>query len=922
MKAHILNYKQYLSIFVFCIISTILLVYSNFSSRETLTIELILVLSLLLIFITSKLDYLRRKNEQTQEITDLNASILNNIIENMPVVVFAKDVKNGYRFSIVNKKAEEYFKVDSQDAIGKTDFELFAEDEAKFFRSTDISVIASGEVLDIPCEQLTIEDNVYFVHTKKIPIFNHNGDPLMLLGIFEDITEQRRNEAELKEYRLHLENMVETRTQELSAAQKKAENLNNLKSEFLATMSHEIRTPMNGILGMAELILTAKPNSQVETYAQTIINSGETLLNIIDDILDFSKIESGKLSLDPMPVDLLEIADDLATLYSVKARDKALELAVRYVPGSEQFVFADPNRLRQILGNLINNAIKFTHKGHILLHIEEDKTAENSDEYAQMIFSVKDTGIGINEEAQLKIFDKFTQADTTTTREFGGTGLGLTICKSLVELMGGTIAVESTQYEGSIFTIRLSMPRNRNTPALSKKSVALPKGLRILVVDDLAAVRLAVAEQLTAGGAMVDVAANGQAALEKMIAAQKNNEKFDMCLIDYLMPAMNGEMLASAINDHPLLRDTCLIMMTAAGNPLADDQFVTKGFSAYIAKPISSRILAESIGKIWKHYASGDKKTLIKIDLHAPMLSQCCAVDYDLSHIKILVAEDNLVNQVFIREILETMNAQYCIVANGHEALNMIRKEPFDLIIMDCLMPEMDGFEATREIRKLQDVHVIAPIPVLALTANAMKGDREKCLEAGMDDYLSKPVRQDELKHKIFTLLGLHLEKENQQRTQQRTQQSAQQSMQQPATIAQSGLQDLIDPQAVLSARHILKNKYDEMLTLYLNTSRGQISDIQKAFAFKNYEEIIRPAHTLKSTSRQMGALMLSEIAQSIEYAAKNAAEAAENHPQSMRIIEAALGTIEPTYLKTSAALTSSDTQGEQDAQQQNSQQQ
>lgn len=290
-------------------------------------------------------------------------------------------------------------------------------------------------------------------------------------------------------------------------------------------------------------------------------------------------------------------------------------------------------------------------------------------------------------------------------------------------------------------------------------------------------------------------------------------------------------------------------------------------------------------------------------------------MDYDLSHIKILVAEDNLVNKVFIREILETMNAQYCIVANGLEALNMIRKEPFDLIIMDCLMPEMDGFEATREIRKLQDVHVIAPIPVLALTANAMKGDREKCLEAGMDDYLSKPVRQDELKHKIFTLLGLHLEEGNQQRTQQ----IVQQTKQQPATIAQSGLQDLIDPQAVLSARHILKNKYDEMLTLYLNTSRGQINDIQKAFAFKNYEEIIRPAHTLKSTSRQMGALLLSEIAQSIEYAAKNAAEEAENHPQSMRIIEAALGTIEPTYLKTSAALTSSDTEG---AQQQNSQQQ
>ena len=515
-------------------------------------------------------------------------------------------------------------------------------------------------------------------------------------------------------------------------------------------MSHEIRTPMNGILGMAELILGARPSNQISGYAKTIINSGESLQKIIDDILDFSKIEAGRLELDPMPVDLLELADETALLYSVKARDKAIELAVRYVPGSEQFIFADPVRIRQILSNLVSNAIKFTDKGHVAITIEEIKNPGLAADQVTMKFSISDTGIGLSQEAQRNIFEKFAQADSSTTRKYGGTGLGLSICKRLVKLMDGKIGVESCENEGSTFWFEITCKRNTQESHIQPKPPVL-KDVKVLVVDDLSVIRQIVSEQLTAAGMYCDVAESGAEALNLIQSAILDDDPYEIIIIDYLMPEMNGEMLACAINDHPEMCNACLVMLTAAGNPMGDNQFAKKGFSAYIAKPIENKALIEALSIVWQRYKDGEKGVLIRIDTGNLGKEYTHDDGIKLKGADILVAEDNLVNQVFIKEILEEMECNYTIVSNGVEALQAVQDQEFDLIIMDCLMPEMDGFEATHEICKLKEAgQTRVYMPIIALTANAMKGDREKCLDAGMDDYITKPVRKKELKEMLY----------------------------------------------------------------------------------------------------------------------------------------------------------------------------
>lgn len=665
-------------------------------------------------------------------------------------------------------------------------------------------------------------------------------------------------------------NEVVNHIDDADAQRIKAEEINRLKSEFLATMSHEIRTPMNGILGMAELILGVQPTRQIEGYARTIINSGETLLNIINDILDFSKIEAGKMELDPMPVDMLELADDVGALYSVKARDKALELVIRYVPGSEQFVYADPLRIRQILGNLVNNAIKFSDRGHITLTIEEEKDIQKDEGFVYLKFSVRDTGIGLSPETQKRIFDKFSQADASTTRKYGGTGLGLSICQSLVELMGGSIGVESIEGTGSLFWFTLPLRRNTEKSHILPKSPSL-EDLRVLIVDDLPVIRKLVSEQLSSTGMRCSVASSGMEAMEMMKQAAATGKAFDIAIIDYLMPDMNGEMLACAINDHEKLRDTCLIMMTAAGNPLADDHFGEKGFSAYIPKPIQSKALIESIEIVWSHYQEGHKNVLIQLDTFRRQKDGAMPDEPVLPKAHVLIAEDNLVNQVFIKEILEEMKSTYVVVSNGQEALDALKFSAFDLIIMDCLMPVMDGFEASRIIKEMKNNGKIkSSLPILALTANAMKGDRERCLDAGMDDYITKPVRKRELKNCVY-----HLVTGKDAPGSKQADAGPNESWpparviafeKKPETIDTS----VLDSDAVASAKNILKTKYPEMVQVYLQSCRERLDEIDAALKSGTVRDIIRPAHTLKSTSRQMGAFRLADLAQDMEAGAKS----------------------------------------------------
>ena len=843
----------------------------------------LVIFSLLFLIITYKnFQKVRLEEEKSKHDALINKELLQKIIDNLPTVLFGKNIQDGYRYNLINKTAEEFFGNKREDVIGKTDYDYFSKQEADFFVETDRNVVTTGQIVEVECEQVTTAKGTLMAKTKKVPIFADDGTPLMLLGMAEDITEKIKIEKELENYREHLENIVKDRTEELQKATEKAEEANKLKSQFLATMSHEIRTPMNGILGMAELIQGAQPSLQIESYARTIINSGESLQQIIDDILDFSKIEAGKIEIDPMPVDLLNLTDELGKLYSVKAREKAVELVIYYVPGSEQFVFIDPVRLRQVLGNLVTNAIKFTDKGHVCITVEEIKSNTSDPDIVDLKFSVSDTGIGLTEGAQKNIFDTFVQADNSTTRKYGGTGLGLSICKSLVELMDGDLAVESQYGQGTTFSFVLSLKRNR-TMTLTKPQAHVLQNVRALIVDDLKVIRELVKEQLRYTGMICDSAATGDEAIALMQKAYDDGNPYQIIILDYLMPDMNGEMVAAAIYDEPHLRDACLVMLTAAGNPMADDQFVKKGFSAYIAKPVSNQTLIDGLATVWDKYSNGATQELIQIDTVAFGKVEEHTESLRLENYKILVAEDNLVNQIFIKEILEEMNPTVTIVSNGLDALDIVQKEKFDLVIMDCLMPEMDGWEASSAIKSLQANGTIDPFPIIALTANAMKGDREKCLEAGMDDYLAKPVRKNDLKTVIHNMLNLDAISNDLH------------------TDTQSTDRSVLDDEAVLNAKSILKEKYAEMVDIYIQNSRERIEEIETAIENDNVDGLIRPAHSLKSTSMQMGAVSLSDIAKTIEAEAR-AFQQNEVNSNASNIISINIEKLRPALSKTQKA--------------------
>lgn len=678
----------------------------------------------------------------------------------------------------------------------------------------------------------------------------------------------------------------------LKEAREKAEEASRLKSDFLATMSHEIRTPMNGIQGMAELILSAKSDEQARDHAHTIIQSSEILLRIIDDILDFSKIEAGRMEIEPMAVDMMALADDVIAINIEKAREKALELAVRYVPGSEQFVFADPVRMRQILGNLLSNAIKFTESGYIVLTIEEIKESLSSSDKTILKFSVADTGIGMNEKAIARIFDKFSQADCSTTRKYGGTGLGLSICQRLIQMMGGEIGVESIEGQGSTFWFTMPFARNESESHTPSRPLVL-KGARILIVDDLPVIRQLLTEQLSASGMICASAADGQIALEMMQDAADESRPYNIVLVDYLMPEMNGKMLGKAIKEYQDFQNSCLIMLTAAGMPSNDDSFAGV-FSAYIAKPIRGKNLVESLATILEAYEGGARDTLIRIDAHSPSKGRYDKTHLRLPSTRILVAEDNLVNQTFIRKTLEEMDASFTIVSNGQESLDAVQREDFDLVIMDCLMPVMDGFEAAQEMRKLKNQGLLrAGLPIIALTANAMKGDRERCLEAGMDLYLTKPVRKKALQEVVYSLIT----GENPQKAEAKI------------IPFQNGVEnaepEILNMGAVKEARETLEDEYSEMLEIYIGNSLDYIGDISEALDKGDIESVIRPAHTLKSTSRQMGAIQLSEKAREVEYIAKAIRNGTTESGETIRDLMVLTEEIKNIYEETRAAFIS-----------------
>ncbi len=553
-------------------------------------------------------------------------------------------------------------------------------------------------------------------------------------GIVRDISERKAAEIKLAEY-----------TQQLEAARVQADGANQMKSEFLATMSHEIRTPMNGILGMTELMMETGLSNKQAGYLRTIMGSTETLLTIINDILDFSKIEAGKVELEPLPIDLMTLAEDVAMLLMPRAQEKELEMIVRIVPGTPCHLIADPTRIRQIISNLLGNAIKFTEKGHILLQIEKDEAVTNKPGVAGIRISVTDTGIGIQEDVQKRLFQKFMQADASMTRRFGGTGLGLAICRQLTEMMGGKIGLKSKAGEGATFFFTLALPLSEH-PHRKKPAPDVLKDLRMLVVDDVEDNNTLLKEHLQENGIICATCKSGSEALSMARKAAADGKPFDMLIIDYLMPEMDGLALAKHLRSDKQLKETGLIAITSASGRVKPGQFRKAGYSALLGKPFRIHDVIEVLSLIRQAYAVGNQGVFITEDnLNSLRGATVNFRNLSFKGLNILLAEDNRVNQGYVIEMLESVGCKVSLAVNGREAVKMSSENDYNLILMDCEMPEMDGFSATRAIRAQEKKSGAKHVPIVALTANAMKGDCEKCQKAGMDDYLTKPMRKNQL---------------------------------------------------------------------------------------------------------------------------------------------------------------------------------
>jgi len=690
--------------------------------------------------------------------------------------------------------------------------------------------LLAGEKFAYDAKATTRSKTSIDIQVAVAPLLDDTNECVGRIAVARDVTQHKRNEEALR------------------LAREAAESANHAKSSFLARMSHEIRTPMNGVLGMTELLLETGLSSTQRKYAETVQRSGKNLLAIINDLLDFSKIEAGKLELEHVDMDLRRIIEDIVELLAERAHSKGLELACS-IPGDlVTHIKGDPLRLGQILTNLLGNAIKFTERGAVVIRVESvGESAKN----ATMRFEVTDTGVGISESAQSRIFEEFSQADGSTTRKHEGSGLGLAISKQLVEMMGGNIHVKSSLGAGSTFWFTLSFEKQAAPHGDSRAApIGLLTGVRGLIVES-SAIHRGILQAHMAGWEMsLRVAETPKQAIDLLAEAAARCVPYDLAVVDLGTTGSEALEVARAIRARPDIGKVRLVMLTR--RPIDIQHAQEAGFNACLVKPVRQTVLYECLVNIM----AGRPQEAVA----TPAVSRPAAAPTEVGG-SILLVEDNMINQQVALGILQIRGYSVTVVSNGREALEAHAQGAFDLILMDCHMPEMDGFEATREIRRREKTAKNTRIPIVALTANAMARDREECLNAGMDDHLSKP----------FNMLALQemLDRWMPRRSAKQAQAS------QLAARATAKAAEVLDRQVLDQLGKVVTNGKPELLArvikTYLAESPKLIRKLQEAARTGDAAQIAASAHALKSCSANLGATVLSRYCDDVEASARAA---------------------------------------------------